>query len=73
MRKMANNQNNIRVTPIKDDAGNLISFTVSGGVNIKTLLDKFVKENCQHDYDHIDCEGFGTVFVCKKCGERDYD
>lgn len=63
----------LQITSIKDDKGNLISFTVSGGTNIKTLLDRFMKENCDHDYEKIDCEGFGTVFVCKKCGDRDYD
>lgn len=62
------------VTPIKDDDGNVISFTVSGGTNLSTILDKFNKEYCEHDdYEKIDVEGFGTVFVCKLCGELDYD
>jgi len=63
----------LQVTPIKDSNGNLISFTVSGGVNIKTLLDKFLKENCKHDVEWTSVEGFGTVGECKICGEKIYD
>ena len=63
----------LTINPIKDDKGNLISFTVSGGTNLKELLEKFNKENCEHDVDWIDVEGFGTVGDCKKCGERIHD
>lgn len=68
-----NQVNGLTITPIKDDEGNIISFTVSGGTNLKSLLDKFSKENCEHDYDSVDVEGMGTVYICKKCGEKDYD
>jgi len=32
----------LQVTPIKDDEGNIISFTASGGTNIKKLLDSVI-------------------------------
>ena len=43
---------------------------------IKLFVDTIIRKQisvCEHDFDHIDCEGFGTVFICKKCGEREYD
>ena len=57
----------LEVTKIRDDHGNLISFMVSGGTNIQTLLDRFDDKKCLHDTIFRETIPRGSKWYCRTC------